>query len=133
MLTRQGANEVRIDRGVRWGACPHQRPGPKFSLLLVINKEANQDVRETQDEERSQNTKGADPVAALPPVHPNIPGFNLPNKPPPPPAAASWADGDDLLAENSQGGSGINGLQPDHSSPDLISALAPHLSLLFGR
>lgn len=51
----------------------------------------------------------------------------------PPPAAASWADGDDLLAENSQGGSGINGLQPDHSSPDLISALAPHLSLLFGR
>lgn len=75
MLTRQGANEVRIDRGVRWGgACSDQRPGPKFSLLLVINKEANQDVRETQDEERGQNTKGL--------IWWHIPGLNLPDKHP---------------------------------------------------
>lgn len=68
MLTRQRANEVRIDRGGQMGG-GDQGPGPKFSLL---KEEANQD-----------GARGTDPVAALPPVHPNIPGLNLPNNPPP--------------------------------------------------
>lgn len=73
MLTRQGANEVRIDRGGSGSA-----PWPKV-LAAVGDQRRGQSGREgDQDEERGQNTKGADPV------HPNIPGLNLPNKHPPP-------------------------------------------------